>query len=173
MLLPGVVLFPGETLPLRLHRQYDAGIIALAERSLVLSSNTNNDRDNNSVPQQQQGTAAAAAAAPAPVYFGVFCGLQAVGGALGAATENTGTIASVVSGRRIGDEQMVLLAQGCRRFRVDHLLGYRQVRSHFPPCFRLDETHVHMVILHFCSAKYYRVLPGAQSECCQTVSQCR
>jgi ATP-dependent protease La (LON) substrate-binding domain len=125
--LPGVVLFPGETLPLRLHRHYDPGVIALADRILAR---------NNSAAAAAAGAGGEAAAASSSVianFFGVVCGALADRGTPGAAHAlgevSTGTLASIVSGQRVGEEQVVLLARGTRRFRVERLLGYRQVST--------------------------------------------
>jgi ATP-dependent protease La (LON) substrate-binding domain len=124
--LPGVVLFPGETLPLRLHRHYDPGVIALADRILA--------RNNSAAGAAGAGVAGDAAAGNsviAPNVFGVVCGALADRGTPGAAHAlgevSTGTLASIVSGLRVGEEQVVLIARGRRRFRVERLLGYRQV----------------------------------------------
>jgi ATP-dependent protease La (LON) substrate-binding domain len=126
--LPGVVLFPGETLPLRLHRHYDPGVIALADRILA--------RNNSAAAAGAAGAGAGDDAAAnsrviAPNFFGVVCGALADRGTPGAAHAlgevSTGTLASIVSGQRVGEEQVVLIARGRRRFRVERLLGYRQV----------------------------------------------
>eukprot|EP00611_Tribonema_gayanum_P028301 TRINITY_DN7238_c0_g1_i1.p1 TRINITY_DN7238_c0_g1~~TRINITY_DN7238_c0_g1_i1.p1 ORF type:complete len:238 (+),score=46.55 TRINITY_DN7238_c0_g1_i1:228-941(+) len=127
VVLPGVVLFPGETLPLRLHRDIDLAVITLAERSLAQQPQPDQELPRNGSSSDRSAG-----------LFGVVCGPHNPGpeGFQVHAAFSVGTVAAVASGARAGDEQVVVLARGMRRFRITRLLGFRQVMNdrQITPC---------------------------------------